>query len=85
MADALVIGIGNVARGDDGVAHRVIDILKASGTPSAVRLVTSPDLDVAMAIHAELGPQAARRVRDGRCGRNGGNRTGGAGAQTSGI
>ena len=49
MADALVIGIGNVARGDDGVAHRVVDLLAQAEPAPAARLVTSPDLDVAMA------------------------------------
>lgn len=44
----LIICIGNVARGDDGVAHRVAALLR-NALPATARIVTAPDLDVAMA------------------------------------
>jgi hydrogenase maturation protease len=45
---ALVICVGNLARGDDGVARRVADLL-ASRLPDDVTVISSPQLDVAMA------------------------------------
>jgi hydrogenase maturation protease len=48
MAHALVICIGNVARGDDGVAHRVAALLDGR-LPAGTQLVTAPQLDIAMA------------------------------------
>jgi len=45
----LVICVGNVARGDDGVAHRVAELLSAAALPVQIRLVTATGLDIAMA------------------------------------
>lgn len=45
----LVICIGNLARGDDGVARHVADALKRPGLPANVDLVSAPQLDVVMA------------------------------------
>lgn len=55
--EALVICIGNVARGDDGVAHRVAHLLQER-VPEDVRLLVAPQLDVDMADEAA----DARRV-----------------------
>jgi hydrogenase maturation protease len=44
--ESLVICIGNVGRGDDGVAHRVADLL---GPGVAARIVKAHQLDVALA------------------------------------
>jgi hydrogenase maturation protease len=51
MDDTLIIAIGNVARGDDGVAHAVATLLTGGQTPlpSRVRVLTAVGLDVAMA------------------------------------
>jgi hydrogenase maturation protease len=49
MTRTLIIAIGNVARGDDGTAHRVASRLLAAGLPGEVRLLTAVGLDVAMA------------------------------------
>jgi hydrogenase maturation protease len=51
MDDTLIIAIGNVARGDDGVAHAVAALLANGRTPlaSGVRVLTAVGLDVAMA------------------------------------
>jgi len=51
MDDTLVIAIGNVARGDDGVAHRVAELLTSGPEPlpTGVRVLTAVGLDVAMA------------------------------------
>ena len=47
MGEPLVICYGNVARGDDGVAHRVADLLERRGpSPTVVR---APLLDVSLA------------------------------------
>lgn len=48
MGTPLVICIGNVARGDDGVAHRVAELL-AGEDDRGIRIITAPDLDVSMA------------------------------------
>lgn len=48
MNTALVICIGNVARGDDGVAHSVAELL-GSQPPAGTILTVAVDLDVAMA------------------------------------
>ncbi|PKQ15353.1 MAG: hypothetical protein CVT67_10000 [Actinobacteria bacterium HGW-Actinobacteria-7] len=56
MANALIICIGNVARGDDGVAHAVGSRLSAT-TMDGVVVLSAVDLDVAMAFdvaHADL-------------------------------
>ena len=45
----LVIAVGNVARGDDGVAHHVAGLLLERGLPDDTRLMTAVGLDVAMA------------------------------------
>jgi hydrogenase maturation protease len=49
MTRTLIIAIGNVARGDDGTAHRVAARLVLAGLPADVRLLTATGLDVAMA------------------------------------
>lgn len=49
MGTALVICIGNRSRGDDGVAHRVAELLGEQPEAVAARIVTAPDLDIAMA------------------------------------
>ena len=49
MTPTLIIAIGNVARGDDGTAHRVASRLLAEGLPDGVRLLSAVGLDVAMA------------------------------------
>ncbi len=50
MPSPLVICIGNVARGDDGVAHDVARRLNGSALlPSGTRLLEAVGLDVAMA------------------------------------
>jgi len=49
MDTSLVICVGNVARGDDGVAHRVARLLDDAGLPDGTVLLTAVDLDVAMA------------------------------------
>ncbi len=48
MPDTLIICIGNVTRGDDGVGHRVAELL-ADRLPASTRLLTAPQLDVDMA------------------------------------
>jgi hydrogenase maturation protease len=48
MPPSVIICLGDVARGDDGVAHRVAELL-ADALPHGARLLTSPRLDVAMA------------------------------------
>ena len=48
MLHPTVICIGNVARGDDGVAHRVAALLR-DRLPEDATLVVAPQLDVAMA------------------------------------
>lgn len=48
MPGSLVICVGNVARGDDGVAHRVAALLDGR-LPAETRLVTATQLDIAMA------------------------------------
>lgn len=48
MVSALVICIGNVARRDDGVAHRVAELVEQHHLPD-VRILTAVGLDVAMA------------------------------------
>lgn len=48
--DSLVICIGNPARGDDGVAHRVAELLLAPrGKPRGTRVLSVHQLDVALA------------------------------------
>ncbi|TLM99216.1 MAG: hydrogenase maturation protease, partial [Actinobacteria bacterium] len=55
MVTTLVIGIGNVARRDDGVAHSVARAIDAAAL-SGVRVLTAVGLDVAMAADvAEVG------------------------------
>lgn len=49
MAGPLIICIGNVARGDDGVAHRVAELLEASKGLSSERVLRAVDLDIVMA------------------------------------
>lgn len=49
MGTALVICIGNIARGDDGVAHTVASHLRAAAPPIDAVVVDAVDLDVAMA------------------------------------
>lgn len=49
MDTSLVICVGNAARGDDGVAHRVAQLLEDAGLPEGTTLLTAIDLDVAMA------------------------------------
>ena len=49
MTRDLIIAIGNVARGDDGVAHDVAARLLAVGLGAEVRVMTAVGLDVAMA------------------------------------
>jgi hydrogenase maturation protease len=48
MGNSLIVCIGNVARGDDGVAHAVYEQLLDS-PPDRALLVCAVDLDVAMA------------------------------------
>lgn len=48
MTRNLIIAIGNVARGDDGVAHDVARRLLAAGLPAETRVMTAVGLDVAM-------------------------------------
>lgn len=45
----LVICIGNTARGDDGIAHRVARLIAADATKHGATVVTAVGLDVAMA------------------------------------
>ena len=51
MEDTLIIAIGNVARGDDGVAHAVAAQLEGGpeSLPYGVRIMTAVGLEVAMA------------------------------------
>lgn len=49
MTSDLIIAIGNVARGDDGVAHDVAARLLAHGVGADARVLTAVGLDVAMA------------------------------------
>ncbi len=49
MPTPLVICIGNVARGDDGVAHAVAEELKRTGEIPTSCIVTATDLDITMA------------------------------------
>lgn len=49
MSNALVICIGNVARGDDGVAHEVCRLLQGRVRTDGVDVLAAPDLDIAMA------------------------------------
>ncbi len=49
MDTTLIICIGNMARGDDGVAHRVARLLIDLPLPAGARVITTTDLDVAMA------------------------------------
>jgi hydrogenase maturation protease len=53
MADTLIICVGNTTRGDDGVAHRVAQLLAAadedSALPADARLLEAAGLDIAMA------------------------------------
>lgn len=49
MTATLIICIGNIARGDDGAAHRVADLAEAAGLPAGTRLLRAVGLDVAMA------------------------------------
>lgn len=50
MDTTLIIAIGNVARGDDGVAHAVAELLADDDRlPASARIVTATGLDVAMA------------------------------------
>ena len=49
MTSTLIICIGNVARGDDGVAHAVAARLNAGRLPAGCSLLTAVGLDVAMA------------------------------------
>ena len=48
MTRNLIIGIGNIARGDDGVGHDVARRLLAFGLPADTRVITAVGLDVAM-------------------------------------
>lgn len=48
MGDTLVICVGNLARGDDGVARHVADVLERS-LPTNAQVVSVPQLDVVMA------------------------------------
>ena len=52
MTRSLIICVGNVARGDDGVAHAVAQLLREPATGAAVsadvRLLAAVGLDVAM-------------------------------------
>ncbi len=61
MEGWLVIGIGNPARGDDGVGHEVVRLL-ATDPPPGTCLLTATDLDVAMA--AEVASVATLVVVD---------------------
>ena len=45
--DALVICIGNKARGDDGVARRTAELLEGR-LPNGVKLISRPQLDIVM-------------------------------------
>jgi len=45
--DALVICIGNKARGDDGVARRTAELLEGR-LPDETRLISRPQLDIVM-------------------------------------
>ncbi len=47
MSKTLIICIGNLGRGDDGVAHLVADLIKAS-LPTDTDLLTCHQLDIAM-------------------------------------
>lgn len=49
MNTILVVCIGNVARGDDGVAHAVARLLTKGDLSAETRIITLPDLDVALA------------------------------------
>ena len=51
MEEILIIAIGNVARGDDGVAHEVAAGLLGiePALPDGVRVLTAVGLDIAMA------------------------------------
>jgi hydrogenase maturation protease len=49
MTRNLIIAIGNVARGDDGAAHRVAALLGEAALPAETRILTATGLDVAMA------------------------------------
>lgn len=49
MRTPLIICIGNLARGDDGVAHEVRRLLGHRPLAADATLLTAPDLDVAMA------------------------------------
>jgi hydrogenase maturation protease len=48
MSSAVIICIGNLARGDDGVARRVADLLEGT-LPVDVRVIAAAQLDVVMA------------------------------------
>lgn len=51
MDETLIIAIGNVARGDDGIAHAVAELLQHAEEPLPphTRVLTAVGLDVAMA------------------------------------
>jgi hydrogenase maturation protease len=49
MTRDLIIAIGNVARGDDGVAHDVAARLLAADLGAETRIISAVGLDVAMA------------------------------------
>ncbi len=48
MEGTLLICLGNKARGDDGVARRVAELVESS-LPAGVTLVSTPQLDIVMA------------------------------------
>ncbi|MDA3937613.1 MAG: hydrogenase maturation protease [Actinomycetota bacterium] len=47
MNETLIICIGNLGRGDDGVAHHVASLIEES-LPASVELLTCHQLDIAM-------------------------------------
>jgi len=48
MEETLIICVGNKARGDDGAARYVAELLE-DRLPSGVRLVSTPQMDIVMA------------------------------------
>ena len=71
----MVIGYGNPSRGDDGVAHHVVDALQqALAPPDQTKLVKAHQLDIALAeeiasqdmvvfVDAALGPADGEALR----------------------
>lgn len=48
VMDTLILCIGNKARGDDGVARRVAELI-ADRLPASAKLISTPQLDIVMA------------------------------------